>query len=174
MRIEGKCHRLGDNVSTDDIISEKYKSRIMDLETLIPHLMENLDSEFAGSFRKGDFVVAGSNFGTGSSREIAPVLIRAAGCVAVLAKSFARIFYRNSFNIGLYLLECNTDDIAHGDHIMVNTEAGEINNYSQDKIIYFNAPTKLLSDILQKGGLIAYFKKYGRLSKAIQMNTKLP
>ena len=165
MKIEGRCHRFGDNVSTDDIIAEKYKSRLMDVEALLPHLMENLDGNFAKRLKKGDFIVAGKNFGTGSSREIAPLVIRSAGCGAVLAKSFARIFYRNSFNIGLRILECDTTDIAYGDYLIVDPISGDIQNRSQNKILHYKPFPRQMKEILQEGGLIAYFKKYGKFPK---------
>jgi len=160
MNIQGRCHIFGDNVSTDDIIAGKYKNRILDIGELAAHIMENLDPAFFSNIAQGDFIVGGRNFGVGSSREAAPLVIRAAGIGAVLAKSFARIFYRNSFNIGLLLLECDTGRIEQGDIVSLDTENGVIFNTSQNLTIPFKALPPFVFNVLQEGGLVAHFKKH--------------
>lgn len=115
--MRGRVHRFGPNVNTDDIIAGKYKHRTIDVDELAPHLMENVRPQFATTVRPGDFLVAGPNFGCGSSREQAPQLLRHVGLSAVVAPSYARIFYRNAINIGLLLVVSDTEGIAEGDRL---------------------------------------------------------
>jgi 3-isopropylmalate/(R)-2-methylmalate dehydratase small subunit len=161
MQIKGKAHRFEDNVSTDDIIAGKYKNRILDMQELTKHLMENLKPDFYTQFQSGDLIVGGKNFGTGSSREAAPRVILAAGCRAVLARSFARIFFRNSFNVGLLLLECNTESIEDGDFLTIDTERDEVENLSKNTNIPFKPPPHFMTKVINDGGLTAHFKKHG-------------
>jgi 3-isopropylmalate/(R)-2-methylmalate dehydratase small subunit len=164
MKLQGRCHRFGDNVTTDDIIAGKYKNRILEVKDLARHLMENLDPEFHHKVGAGDFIVGGRNFGTGSSREAAPAVILAAGVRAVLAQSFARIFYRNSFNLGLLLLECDTEGIGQGDELLVDTDDGTIKNVSRGGKRPFQPPPPFFLKVLAEGGLVAHFKTHGGFS----------
>ena len=120
--LRGRAHRFepNDDINTDYIISGRYKFKIDDMNELAKHVMEDIAPDFASKVEPGDIIVAGRNFGCGSSREQAPRALKAAGVSAVLAKSYARIFYRNSFNIGLPVVECDTDWIADGDVILID------------------------------------------------------
>ena len=122
----GTTHRFGENPTTDDIIAGKYKHETTDLDRLAPHLMENIRPGFADVVAPGDFIVAGQNFGYGSSREQAPRLLAHAGVTAVVAPSFARIFFRNAINVGLLLLTCPTDGVEEGDRLAYDDEAGTL------------------------------------------------
>ncbi len=160
MELKGKAHRFGDNVNTDYIISGKYKFKTLDMKELAQHMMEDLDEHFIDKVSPGDFIVAGSNFGCGSSREQAPLVIKAAGIGAVLAKSFARIFYRNAINIGLPVVECDTDKIDAGDVLFVNFEEGFIKNVSKNVEIEISPLPPVMIKILSDGGLVEHFKKH--------------
>lgn len=164
MVVQGRVHRFHDDISTDDIIAGKYKNRILDLSELATHAMENLNPGFYSGFTPGDFIVAGSNFGTGSSRETAPLVLRKIGCSAVLAQSFARIFYRNSFNVGLRLIECDTQGLQEGDLLTVDFEIGQVRDEGRGLSIRFKAPPAFMSKALEEGGLVAHFKKHGRFA----------
>lgn len=137
MRLQGKARRLpqDNDINTDYIISGRYKFKIQDPNELAKHVMEDLDPKFYGRIKKGDFLIAGRNFGCGSSREQAPIAIKYAGISAVIAKSFARIFYRNCYNLGLPAIEADTDGIKEGDALEVDLEAGVIRNKTQSKQI---------------------------------------
>jgi 3-isopropylmalate/(R)-2-methylmalate dehydratase small subunit len=128
MELRGKAHCFGNDVNTDYIISGKYKFKTLDMKELAKHVMEDLDPDFAERVQPGDFVVAGSNFGCGSSREQAPLALLNAGVGAVLAKSFARIFYRNAINTGLPVVVCDTGLIDAGDELVVDLESGMLNH----------------------------------------------
>ncbi len=162
--IRGKAWKFGDNINTDLIISGKYKLSITDLDELSKHAMEGLASNFAEKFKKGDIIVAGRNFGCGSSREQAPLVLKHLGAGAILAKSFARIFYRNAINIGLPVMECkNTDYIQEGDILEIDLERGIIRNLSQKQEYQASPIPKDLIKILIAGGLTNYVKKFGKL-----------
>jgi len=163
MKLTGKAHRLpqNDDINTDYIISGRYKFKIQDPNELAKHLLEDLDPNFYGRIEKGDFIVAGKNFGCGSSREQAPQAIKYAGISAVIAKSFARIFYRNCFNLGLPAIEYNTDEIKEGDQLEIDLEKSIINNTTRGTEIKFGAIPKTMQTLLSDGGLIEHFKKYG-------------
>ena len=126
MRHFARRLKVRDNINTDYVISGRYKFKIQDPKELAKHIFEDIDPGFAARVKKGDILVAGENFGCGSSREQAPQAIRSSGFYAVAAKSFARIFYRNAFNIGLLLAECNTDFIDDGDELVLDIEKGKI------------------------------------------------
>lgn len=162
MELRGRAHKFGDNINTDYIISGKYKFKTLDMKELAQHLMEDLDKDFAGRIKAGDFIVGSSNFGCGSSREQAPLVIKAAGIGAVLAKSFARIFYRNAINVGLPVIECDTDEIEMGDTLVIDFEKGLINNESRDKELRINPLPQVMIKILKDGGLVEHFKKHKR------------
>jgi 3-isopropylmalate/(R)-2-methylmalate dehydratase small subunit len=159
--LKGKVWKFGDDVSTDLIIPGKYKFKTIDFNELAKHAMEGADPEFASRVSKGDIIVAGKNFGCGSSREQAPVVIKHAGVSAVVAKSFARIFYRNAFNIGLPVVECPElpDKIKTGDVIEVSLREGRIK--AGDKMYFFKPIPAFLMTILQDGGLVDHYKKRG-------------
>ena len=159
------AHRLKiqNNINTDYVISGRYKFRIQDHKELAKHIFEDIDTEFAKKIKKGDFLVSGENFGCGSSREQAPLALKASGLHAILAKSFARIFYRNALNIGLYLLECNTNYIDDGDELVVDLERNIVKNLSKGLNIPFKPIPPLGKKILSEGGVIEYYKKYRRL-----------
>jgi len=161
MKLKGKTHKFGDNINTDYIISGRYKFKTLDMKELARHLMEDLDPDFYKKISAGDFIVAGKNFGCGSSREQAPLAIKYAHISAVLAKSFARIFFRNAINTGLPLVECDTDEIADGDELVVDLEAGKIENLTSGKSITIKPLPPVMLKILNDGGLVEHFKKYG-------------
>jgi len=163
MELKGYSHKFGDDVNTDYIISGKYKFNTIDMDELSVHLMEDLRPNFYNEIKKGDFIVAGENFGCGSSREQAPLVIKHAGISAVIATSFARIFYRNSINIGLPLVEVPTDNIDEGDLLIVDLEKGVVKNLTEDEVLKIKSLPKVMLKILQSGGLVNYYKKYGTL-----------
>ncbi|MCM8818752.1 MAG: 3-isopropylmalate dehydratase small subunit [Candidatus Omnitrophica bacterium] len=160
MIFRGYVHKFGDNINTDYIISGKYKFKTLDMDELAKHLMEDIYPEFYKKIKKGDFIVAGRNFGCGSSREQAPLVIKHAGISAVLAKSFARIFYRNAINNGLILIECDTDKFEDGDEIEIFLEEGKIKNLTKEIEIYGTKIPDFLIKIMKEGGVVAYLKKY--------------
>lgn len=161
MELNGKAHKFGDDINTDYIISGRYKFKTLDMLELARHIMEDLDPDFYNKITKGDFIVAGSNFGCGSSREQAPLVIINAGISAVIAKSFARIFYRNAINTGLSLVECDTDRIDPGDRLRVDLIEGALYNLSKNLTIEVAPLPAVMLKILADGGLVAHFQKYG-------------
>lgn len=164
MKFRGKAHKFSDNINTDYIISGKYKFKTLDMKELLPHLFEDIYPDFYKKIQPGDFLVAGINFGCGSSREQAPLLIKEAKISCVLAKSFARIFYRNSINNGLPVIECETENIEDADELEVDLEKGVIKNLTK-KIEIFSKPIpSFIKKILEDGGLENHLKKYGEFS----------
>jgi len=163
MILKGKALRLpqNDDINTDYIISGRYKFKIQDPVELAKHLMEDLDPKFYSRITKGDFIVAGTNFGCGSSREQAPMAIKYAGIAAVLAKSFARIFYRNCFNLGIPAIECDTDQIGEGDVLELDMDKGIIRNTTKNVMIKIGTIPGTMQVLLADGGLVEHFKKYG-------------
>lgn len=161
MILKGKAWKFGDSISTDLICPGRYFHLRSNLPELAKHVLEDADQEFASKMSEGDFVVAGSNFGLGSSREHAPTIIKLAGVSAVLAKSFARIFYRNAINVGLPLLECDTDKIEQGNEIWVDLATGTITNKTKDIELSAHPLPKAMLNILNDGGLLAHIKKHG-------------
>lgn len=159
MELRGKVHKFGDNINTDYIISGKYKFKTLDMNDLAQHLMEDLDKDFSKKVQQGDFIVGGSNFGCGSSREQAPLVIKAAGIGAVIGKSFARIFYRNAINVGLPVIECDTDKIDEGDELRIDLEKGVINCLNKDMEIEIKPLPKIMIKILNDEGLAKHFQK---------------
>lgn len=161
MKFQGKAHKFGNDVNTDYIISGKYKFKTLDMRELAKHVMEDLDPDFYNKVTKGDFIVGGTNFGCGSSREQAPLAIINADISAVLAKSFARIFYRNCINTGLPVVECDTDLIDAGDQLDVDLSGGVIRNVTKGIDIPIKPLPDVMIKILNDGGLAPHFKKYG-------------
>ena len=151
--------KFGDNIDTDVIIAARYLNT-SEPALLAKHVMEDADPSFSRKVGKGDIMVAGENFGCGSSREHAPIAIKAAGVDIVIAKSFARIFYRNAFNTGLLILECkDTDKIAEGDKLEVSLDNGSIKNLSKNEEYKFEAMPEFMQELVKAGGLINYAKK---------------
>jgi 3-isopropylmalate/(R)-2-methylmalate dehydratase small subunit len=156
----GKAHVYGDNVDTDRIIPGKY-TKTLDMSDLAKHVLEDLDPEFSTRVRPGDILVAGDNFGAGSSREQAPVAIKAAGVSAVVANYFARIFYRNAINIGLPVLEVGAHKIQTGHEIEIDLDQGlVIDRNSQDTYQATQMP-QVMVRILAAGGLVNFLREYG-------------
>ncbi|MFA5096031.1 MAG: 3-isopropylmalate dehydratase small subunit [Candidatus Omnitrophota bacterium] len=159
MIIKGKVHKFGDDVNTDDIISAKYLVST-DAKELGTHCMEAIAPDFAKSVSPGDIIVAGNNFGCGSSREHAPVAIKGAGISAVIAKSFAAIFFRNAINIGLPFLEsADADKIKAGDSVEIDLSNGIIKNLTRNETYKTAAFPGFLQELVEKGGLMNYIKE---------------
>jgi len=165
MKFQAKAIKLPDNINTDFIISGRYKFSITDIKELSKHIMEDIDPAFASKIIPGKtIIVAGKNFGMGSSREQAPLVIKGAGLVAVVAKSFARIFYRNGFNIGLPLVEADTDKINDGDNLEIDLDKGLIKNLSRNIELKTKPLPLFMQNLLKESGVVNYFKKHKGLS----------
>ncbi|MBI4744035.1 MAG: 3-isopropylmalate dehydratase small subunit [Actinobacteria bacterium] len=159
--LKGKAHKFGDNISTDHIAPGRLFHLRTNLPELAKHVLEDADPDFVKKMKTGDFVVGGKNFGLGSSREHAPTIIKLAGVNAVLAKSFARIFFRNAINVGLPVLVCDTDKIDAGDELEVDLSSGTVKNLTKNITINFNPLPDAMVKILNDGGLVEHFKKHG-------------
>lgn len=159
MNTQGKVFKYPDNVDTDVIIPARYLNT-SDAKELALHCMEDIDTEFVKNVNKGDIMVAGWNFGCGSSREHAPLVIKTCGMGCVIAKSFARIFYRNAINIGLPILECPeaADEINAGDEVEVNFDTGVITDKTTGKTYKAQPFPEFIQNIIAKGGLLASLK----------------
>ena len=153
--------KVKDNINTDYVISGRYKFKIQDPSVLAAHIFEDIDPAFASRVKKGDYLVVGENFGCGSSREQAPQALKQAGFAAVIAKSFARIFYRNAFNIGLLLVECNTDFIDDGDELELDIAAGKLKDVGKGLVLDTKPLPGVMKKLLEDGGVIEHFRKYG-------------
>lgn len=150
----GRAHKFGDNIDTDVIIAARYLN-VSDFDALKAHCMEDVDGDFAKRVKPGDYIVAGENFGCGSSREHAPAVIKACGVKAVVAKSFARIFYRNAINIGLAIVECaDADELKNGDEISVDLDRGEVRDITTGKTYKFPPYPDEIKSIVERGGLL--------------------
>ena len=158
--LRGNVFKFGDNISTDHIVPGRLLHLRSNLPELAKHVLEDADSTFAQRVKWGDFVVGGENFGLGSSREHAPLVIKMSGVSAVLVKSVARIFFRNAINVGLPVLICDTSNINDGDALEVDLELGEIKDLSNGAELNFSGMPEIMLGILNEGGLIAYIKKY--------------
>ena len=162
MALQAKAFKFGDDINTDYIISGKYKFKSNDMDDMAHHAMEELDPDYYERISaQGGFLVAGTNFGMGSSREQAPLVLIHSNTRAVLAKSFARIFYRNAINCGLPVVECDTDGIDEGDELVVDLDAGVVRNLSKESCIPFAPLPEVMSKLLADGGLAAHFRKNG-------------
>ncbi len=157
MKIEGTVWKFGDNIDTDVIIPARYLVTT-DMEELGKHCMEGVDATFAGKVRPGDIMVAGKNFGCGSSREHAPMAIKGAGISCVIAEGFARIFFRNAFNMGLAIFESRDvfKMIQEGDRVSVNQDTGEIMDYTNGKQFFANSIPLFMQELVEAGGLMSY------------------
>ena len=160
----GKAFKFGDGISTDHIAPGRLFHLRSNLEEFSKHVLEDADPEFASKMNKGDFVVAGNNFGLGSSREHAPQIIKIAGVGAVIVKSFARIFYRNAINIGLLLIECDTDKIDAGDELELDIKNGILKDITKNIEIKITPLPDVMIKLLGDGGLIEHLKKHGDFS----------
>lgn len=160
MKIQGTVHKYGDNVNTDVIIPARYLNTSSQTE-LAAHCMEDIDPDFVKKVKPGDILAAGKNFGCGSSREHAPIAIRSSGISCVIASSFARIFYRNSINIGLPILECGgaAEEIRSGDTVSVDFDSGVIRDETAGKTYKARPYPPFLQNIIQKGGLLNSIRK---------------
>ncbi len=159
MKACGKVHKYGDNVDTDVIIPARYLNT-PNMEELAQHCMEDIDADFAKNVQKGDIMVAKSNFGCGSSREHAPAAIKASGISCVIAKTFARIFYRNAINIGLPIIECDeaAERIENGDEVEIDFDSGLITNKTKDETYQGQSFPEFLINIINSNGLLNSLK----------------
>ena len=155
--MNGKAHVYGDNIDTDRIIPGKY-TKTLDIASLAAHVLEDLDPDFRTKMKPGDVLVAGDNFGCGSSREQAPIALKEIGVSAIVARYFARIFFRNAINIGLPVLEIPDHDIALGDQLEIDLAKGEVLNVSKGKTYKATPLPQVMIDILKEGGLVNYLK----------------
>jgi 3-isopropylmalate/(R)-2-methylmalate dehydratase small subunit len=159
--LRGKAFKFGDNISTDHICPGRYFHLRSNLPELAKHTLEDVEPGFCTMVNPGDFVVAGLNFGLGSSREHAAVVIKMAGVAAILAKSAARIFYRNAVNVGLPILICDTDKIKQGDELEIDLTNSLVKNLTSGTELPVGKFPDVMLSILEEGGLIPYIKKHG-------------
>jgi 3-isopropylmalate/(R)-2-methylmalate dehydratase small subunit len=159
--LKGRVFKFGDNISTDLIVPGRLAHLRSNLPELAKHVLEDADPAFAARVKPGDFIVGGSNFGLGSSREHAPLVIKMAGVSAVLAKSVARIFFRNAINQGLPILICDTSVIEDGDELEVDLTTGVIKDLTNGEHLTFGKIPPVMLGILNEGGLLPYIRKYG-------------
>lgn len=161
MILKGFSYLLGDDINTDLIISGRYKFSISDMKELSRHILEDVDQNFYSKLKHGQSIlVGGKNFGMGSSREQAPIVIKEAGIVCVVAKSFARIFYRNAINIGLPLIEADTINIREQDELNIDLENGVLKNITANFEVKILPLPEVMVRLLSDGGLVEHFKKY--------------
>lgn len=160
MQVKGKSHKYGDNINTDVIIPARYLA-ITDKAELTSHVMEDIDADFSGKINKGDILVAGINFGCGSSREHAPIVLKEAGLSCIIAESFARIFYRNAINIGLPIIECSeaAKAILDGDEVTVDFDSGIITDVTKNQSFKGEPFPEFMRKIISCGGLINYINQ---------------
>ncbi len=163
-KIEGDVWEFGDDISTDLIISGKYKFKTLDMSKLSKHAMEGADPDFSEKVSEGDIIVAGENFGCGSSREQAPLVLKELGIGAIISKFFARIFYRNAINVGIPVIENEkipeiTDE---GDSLKIDLEAGKVENITKGETVEVETLPDFLLQVLEDGGLVEQYKKKGK------------
>ncbi|MCX6000268.1 MAG: 3-isopropylmalate dehydratase small subunit, partial [Chloroflexi bacterium] len=158
MNLKGKAFRLGDDISTDHIIPGRWFHLRSNLPELAKHCLEDVAPDFVSRVKRGDFIVAGKNFGLGSSREHAPLVIKMAGIDAILAQSVARIFFRNAINLGVPVLICDTSQIGAGDELDIDLSRSCVRDISNGKQITFGAIPQVMLHILDEGGLVPYIK----------------
>ena len=159
--LKGRAFKFGDSISTDHITPGRLAHLRSNLPELAKHVLEDADPTFASRVKAGDFIVAGNNFGLGSSREHAPLVIKMAGVSAILAKSVARIFFRNAINLGLPVLICDTALIDDGDELEVDLAAGTVNDITRANQLTLGKLPEVMLHILDEGGLVPYIQKYG-------------
>jgi len=159
MKLKGKAHKFGKDINTDEIIPAAFLNT-SDEKELGLHCMEGIQPGFVKGVKRGDIIVGGENFGCGSSREHAPISIKACGVSCVIAKSFARIFYRNSINIGLPILECkDANKISKGNLLEIDLNKGMIHDLTKNKVYYAQSFPKFMQDLIKAGGLMQWVKK---------------
>ncbi len=158
--LRGKAFKFGDNISTDHIVPGRLLHLRSNLPELAKHTLEDADPTFVQRVKKGDFIVAGSNFGLGSSREHAPLVIKMSGVSAILAKSVARIFFRNAINLGLPVLICDTNSINDGDELEIDLKSGKISDLTNGAELRAGHLPEIMLRILNEGGLAPYIKKH--------------
>jgi 3-isopropylmalate/(R)-2-methylmalate dehydratase small subunit len=163
MILKGKAWKFGDDISTDHIIPGRFYHLRSNLDELKKHVFEDIAPDFYKKISKGDIIVGGRNFGLGSSREHAPLIIKLVGIDAIIAGSFARIFYRNAINVGLAAIICNTDDIKQGNELEIRLDEGILDDMTSGKKSTFSPLPAIMRKILNEGGLDSYIKKYGSL-----------
>lgn len=161
MILKGKVWKFGDNISTDHIIPGRFYHLRSNLEELKKHVFEDIEVDFYKKVKKGDIIIGGKNFGLGSSREHAPLIIKMAGIDAIVASSFARIFYRNAINVGLAAIICNTEGIDEGSLLEIRVDDGILLNTTNGDERKFSPLKAIMRDILNEGGLDHYIEKYG-------------
>ena len=159
--LKGRAFKFGDSISTDHIIPGRFAHLRSNPAELAKHALEDADPTFVSRVKAGDFIVADNNFGLGSSREHAPLVIKIAGVSAILAKSVARIFFRNAINLGLPVLVFDTDGINDGDELEVDLAAGTVKDITNGKQFTFGKIPEVMLRILDEGGLIPYIQKHG-------------
>lgn len=164
MIIKGKAWKFGDNISTDHIIPGRFYHLRSNLDELKKHVFDDIAPEFYKKVSPGDIIVGGQNFGLGSSREHAPLIIKLAGIDAIIAKSFARIFYRNAINVGLLAIITDTDTMEEGDILEIKVDEGIITDDTKGLESRFSPVPPIMRNILQEGGLDQYIRKYGGLT----------
>ncbi len=164
MIVEGYAHKFGDGISTDHIAPGRYYHLRSRLDELAKHVLEDADPAFAAKLRPGDLVVAGRNFGLGSSREHAPAIMKLAGVGAVLASSVARIFFRNAINVGLPVVICDTSRIVGGDLLKLDLEKGVLADLTQGFLVRISPLPPVMLAILGDGGLVEHVRRHGRLA----------
>ena len=162
--LKGKVFKFGDGISTDHIIPGRFFHLRSNIPELAKHTLEGVDPEFVSNVKVGDFVVGGRNFGLGSSREHAPLVIKTVGVSAVLVQSVARIFFRNAINIGLPVLVCDTRNIDAGDDLVIDLANGIVEDITRGTHLKFNKFPGVMLEILSEGGLLPYIKKYGEFT----------
>ena len=168
MKLKGRIHKFGNNVNTDEIIPARFLN-INDAKELGKHCMEGIEPGFAGKVKKGDILIAGKNFGCGSSREHAPLSIKACGISCVVALSFARIFYRNAINIGLPILECRqAGKISKNSSVEIDLDKGKIFELSKKKIYFGQSFPKFMQELIKAGGLLPYIKRGHNLRNKVR------
>lgn len=160
MLLEGRAHVFGDHINTDYIIAAKLKTSITNVDDMVEYIMEDIRPGFFKEIEPGDFIVGGLNFGCGSSRETAPWVIKKAGIAVVLAKGFARIFFRNSINIGLHVARVDTGNIQEGDRLLVDLTSGKVENRTRGEVLTTQPLPPFIQNILDSGGVKNYLKTH--------------
>jgi 3-isopropylmalate/(R)-2-methylmalate dehydratase small subunit len=164
--LSGKVFKFGDDIPTDFIIAGRNRKLSRDINVLSQHTLEDADPTFVKRVKPGDFIVAGRGFAQGSSRQEASLVIKTVGVSAILAQSVGRIFFRNSINAGIPVLICDTEKISDGDMLEVDIEAGTVKDITNGVKVSFAPLSRIMIDILDNGGVVAYIKKYGHFSQS--------
>jgi 3-isopropylmalate/(R)-2-methylmalate dehydratase small subunit len=154
----GRAHKFGDNINTDYIMASRHRAKSLDYKELAQYLMEDIRPGFYKSFERGDIIVAGENFGCGSSREYAARVLKEGGCDLIVASSFARIFYRNAINVGIIPIECNTAAIEDGDQLEIDIEGGYIKTIKKNIKLSLRPIPAFMQNIIMAGGLVNFLK----------------